>query len=351
MAIDNLVVWQHPKARDKWVVLEGNRRTSTLRRIRQRRASEQAKLDRMQKGGRKYAEHDVREQEELVGKLDQLISDTNPLQVVPIDADSPEELAFKLPRVLAVRHITGARQWINYAEDVWLLTRYEHLFEDRFPGARELRWDTGLIHQIADEASLPTTTTKRKLRAASCFSHFKRDYEDRLPEGEDFKPTDYFLFEEIVKRPFVRQQFDVDGEDARHIPSDREEVLFQWVFKEPRGDGQTAEDNPNVFYRHYNVALWDQMKRYDDKHGTAFAARFNIEDPENAPPMREVEADYLVHKARKRPADMLEQLLGQLDELTGAQLATEGAFLSRQLERIDKRVSQLLAMVTAAEAV
>jgi len=111
LAIDNIVVWQHPAAPDKWVVLEGNRRTCTLRRVRRRRVREQAKLERMKSGGRKYADRDLREQEELVRALDQLIADTGPLMVVPIDADTPEELREKLPRVLAVRHITGARQW------------------------------------------------------------------------------------------------------------------------------------------------------------------------------------------------------------------------------------------------
>lgn len=349
MPIDNIVGWKHPDDGERWVVLEGNRRTTTLRRIRARLPREEAKLERMRGGGRSYAERELREQESLVNALKQLIADTDPLQIVPLDADTVEELTVKLPRVLAVRHITGARQWGNYAEDVWLLRRYEHLFEDRHPDARDLHWDQALVRQVGDEASLTPTATKRKLRAASSFSHFRREFEDRLPGEDEFRASDYFLFEEIVKRPFVREQFGL-GEDSWHLPSDREEVLYEWVFKLERGSGNSAEDNDNIFFRHYNVALWDQMKRYDDSHGTAFAARFNVDEPEKAPLMREVEADFTSHKARRRPGDILEQLLSQLDELTAAQIANEGVFLNRMLERVDKRTQQLLAMVKAAGA-
>ncbi len=267
LPIDNVVVWSHPAVADKWVVLEGNRRTATLRKVRIRRGREQAKLDRMRSGGRKYSQHDMREQEHCVADLDRLIVDTDPLYVVPIDADTPEELAHKLPRVLAVRHVTGAKQWVNYAEDIWLLTRYEDLFYDEFKNTDQLGWVPDLVRQVGNEASLTQMTAKRKLRAASCFSHFKRDFEDRLPEGEEFRPTDYFLFEDIVKRPFVRGKFDL-GDDDVHIPSDREEVIFKWVFEQPRGNPNDAEDNPNVFYRHYNVECRgsDEALRREARH-------------------------------------------------------------------------------------
>jgi hypothetical protein len=345
MPIDNMVIWPHPEGSDANVVLEGNRRLAALRRLRERLIKERAKLERMTSGGKRYSDRDLEEQKQLVAQLERIVADTDPIEVVPLAADTVEELVRKLPRVLAVRHVTGVRQWGNYAEDLWLLARYEHLFEDERPG-ESLRWDPAIINQLSNEASLTTMSTKRKLRAASAFSHFKRDFEDELPEGE-FKPSDYYLFELIVAKPWIRDQFSL-GEDDLHVPADRERVLFDWVFKDPRG--RDADDNPNVFYRHENIQVWDQMKRYDDRHGTAFAQRFNVEEYESAPTMREVEADYAAHKARRKPADVLESLLQALDQLTAATIRSEGAFLHRQLERLDERTKALLRMVEAAEA-
>lgn len=350
LPIDSIVVWKHPAMPGKWVVLEGNRRVATLRRVRERLRREEAKLERITGGHRRFSEQDMREQEGIVGVLKRVIEDTDQLAVVPLQADTTADLVRKLPRILAVRHVTGAKEWRNVATNIWLLRRYEHLYEERSPRDNTLRWDQPLIQQVANEASLGVTITKRKIKAASSWSHFSRDFEDRLPEGEEFKPSDYFLFEEIVKRPFVRSQLGI-AEDAWHLPPESEAVLFKWVFALPRGDGNDADSNPNVFYRHYNVELWDRMKRYDDKNGTAFAARFDVEDPDSAPSMRQVEAEFHTHKARRQPADVLEQLLKQLDNLTAEQLANEGAFLRSQLERVEKRVAQLLAMVEAAETV
>ena len=208
-----------------------------------------------------------------------------------------EELEHKLPRVLAVRHITGAKVWGNYAEDIWLLNRFHQLFEDKH-GKAAAFWDPEVIQRVGDEASLSEVKAKRQLKAASWFSHFRAEWEDNLPDGEEFKRTDYYLFENISRKPSVRQRLSVD-DNALNLPAETEKVLFQWVFSQPRPG--TADDNPNVFYRHENVLLWDQMKRYDDDNGTAFASRFDVENPDDAPTMHEVEAEWLMHKARSKP--------------------------------------------------
>ena len=76
----------------------------------------------------------IEEQAELVQSRRSVAATREHLPVVPIAADSAEELKDKLPRILAVRHITGAKEWGNYAEDLYLLQRYVHLFEDDHPG-------------------------------------------------------------------------------------------------------------------------------------------------------------------------------------------------------------------------
>ena len=346
MPIDAILIWEHPDASNQHVVVEGNRRIATLRtRIRVRLPKEREKLEKMENGRKRYSKHDIAEQKALVESLERVIADTENIPVVPIDATTPEELEKKLPRVLAVRHITGAKEWGNYAEDLWLLKRYEDLFEDKHPGD-DLRWEQDIIAQVAHEASLGPVKTKRQLRAASAFSHFQRDFEDDLPAGEEFGPSDYYLFEQIVAKRFPREQFEL-GEDDLHIPSNREEVLFKWVFTKPRGN--SADENENIFYRHENISLWDKIKRYDDQHGTGFAGRFDVDDPDSAPSMHSVEADYLAHKARRQPVDVLESLVGQLDAINAGTIRAEGDFLKGYLEQVQERTDKLLAMVEASE--
>jgi len=345
MPIDNIVVWTYPNHPDRHVVVEGNTRTVALRKLRIRLVREREKLARMKEGRKKYAAHDITEQEEVVQRLERVVADTEKLTVVPLDADSLEELQRKLPRVLAVRHITGAKEWGNYAEDLWLLKRYAMLFEEEFPG-KPLAWDRELVNRVAREASLGPTKARRQLQAASCFSHFKAEFEDQLPGDEEFAPSDYYLFENIVRKPWVRQQFEL-GEQDLHIPAEREQVLFKWVFKLPRP--KTADENPNVFYRHENIVLWEQMQRYDEKHKTSFAKRFNVEDPDSAPRMHEVEAEYLAHKASRKPTDLLEQLLQQLGKLDVHTILSEGVFLKKQLERLHQQTGEVLRMIKAVK--
>jgi hypothetical protein len=346
MPIDAIVVWEHPNGSQHNIVLEGNRRTVTLRQVRTRLPKEQQKLERMRERRTRVAQHDLDAQERLVERLERIIEDTTEITVLPLDAANQSELEHKLPRVLAVRHISGAKDWGNYAQDLWLLQRYDQLFEDTFPG-EATRWEPSLVAQVADEASLTKVTAKRQLMAASTFSHFKIEFEDDLPGDDEFRPSDYYLFENIVKKPWLREQFALSENDL-NLPEDSERVLFEWVFKLERP--RTADDNENVFYRHENVLLWEKIKRYDDVHGTAFAKRFDVEHPENAPRMMEVEADYRAHMARKKPGDVLENLLNHLGTINEATIEAEGMFLQEQLKRLEKRTKRLLRMITAAEA-
>lgn len=348
MPIDNMLGWQHPNDPDRWVIVEGNRRLVTLNRLRTDDLPKaQRKLARMEARASSYPKSDIDEYREQVQRLEQVIADTKEMSIVPIDASTPEELMRKLPRVLAVRHITGATGWGNYAEDLWLLSRFEHLFSDVHGDEASLFWDSAILKRVAHEASLGETATKRQLRAAKWFSHFRAEWEDELPEGETFGKSDYYLFENISKKPWVRQKLGI-SEDAMAIPEQGETALFTWVFKEQRT--QRAADNPNKFYRHENILLWDQINRYDEGQGTSFASRFDVENPTEAPSMHEVEAEYLMHKATKKPHAVLDDLLRRLQEISATQLTSEGHFLRHQLEQVRDISTRFIKMIDASEA-
>ena len=351
MAIDNMIVWQHPKDSTHYVVVEGNRRRLALEQIRsQELPKAKQKLAKMSGKAATFGPKEVEDQKALVAQLERIVADTATLQVVPLDATSLEDLDRKLPRVLAVRHITGAKMWGNYAEDLWLLKRFQQLFEDKHPKAKQLSWDADILEQIATEASIGKTKAKRQLKAAHWYSHFRAEWEDKLPEGEEFVPGDYYLFEQISARPRVRTQLRI-GEDDFAIPPESERALFEWVFKLPRG-GNDADKNPNKFFRHENITLWDQIYQYDESQQgrTGFALRFDVDKPEEAPAMREVEAQYLSHKAQLQPHAVLDDLLQRLDQLRATQLTSQGSAFRSQLERLRTVADRFLKMIDAADA-
>ncbi|WP_159602923.1 hypothetical protein [Agromyces humi] len=349
MPIDNIITWDHPAdGSDHHVVVEGNRRLVSLWKIRTVELDKQVKkLERMEKRASTYPVEELKAQRDLVAHIRQIKADTDELTVVPVDANTVEELGRKLPRVLAVRHINGAKDWGNYAQDLWLLGRYEQVFEDKHGAGVGGFWDADVIHAVAAEASLSPTSTKRQLKAASWFGHFKAEFEDELPEAEAFSKTDYYLFELISRKPWVRDQLGL-GEDDRALSAESEQVLFDWVFKLPRG--RSADENPNVFFRHENIKVWDDMHKYDQANGTDFATNFDVSAPETARPMAEVEAEWLSHKTKRKPQAIIDDLLKRLSELTAERLATEGSALRVQLERLRDQSDIFIKMIDSTEA-
>jgi len=91
------------------------------------------------------------------------------------------------------------------------------------------------------------------------------------------------------------------------------------------------------------------MHRYDDASGTSFASRFDVENPDEAPTMHEVHAEYLMHKASKKPHAVLDDLLRRLSEFSAEQLAVEGGFLRGQLVKVRDMSEKFIKMIDASE--
>ena len=189
--IDAILVWQHPDDPHDFVVTEGNRLTRRTEPDSHRRVDKaRKKLQRMQAKATSYSKSDIAAAQSLVDRLELIVADTEMLSVFPIDANTPEELKRKLPRVLAVRHISHAKEWGSYAEDVWLLRRYEQLFADTHGSKQELSWDNTLIKTIAQEASLGDTLAKRKIRAAKWLPISWRSGKTNCPRARNsVRPT------------------------------------------------------------------------------------------------------------------------------------------------------------------
>jgi hypothetical protein len=348
LPVDSVITWAHPDDPNNHVVVEGNTRVLVLKEVRRKVLDqEKEKLDKMKSNSDQHDQDEIDRKQEKVDRLKQIITDTEDLEVKPIEADSIEELEERLPRVLSVRHVTGVREWGNYAEDLWLLKRYVHLFRDKH-GEDGLFWDPSVIARIAEKASLSKTKTKRKIRAVKSFNKFKTEYGDKLPEGEEFVDQDYFLFENISKKPWVREQLGY-GEDDLYIPDWGMDALFEWVFKHPR-PSDTSKENPNKFYRHQNIKLWDRMKKYDDKNGTSFASNFDPKQPEEAPMMKALENQWESHKLEQEAGQTLLSLVGELEDFDATELAEEGEAFKKRLERVHELSGKYLRMIEAAES-
>jgi hypothetical protein len=346
--IDPIIVWEHPGRPGKYVTVEGNTRVAVLRKVREQRIDrETKKLESLTKKG-KVPSDQIREQRQTVEKLEGVIEDTERVLVYPVLAASPAELEKKLPRLLGVRHITHAKQWTPYGANLYIASLYERLFHGKFGDEEELRLEATLISQVAAMVSLSETKTRRNIQAASAFGYFKREMEDRLPEGEVFADEDQYFFELILQNKYVCQQFGF-SQDRLRLPRESEEALFEWAFKYPK-TGKYKNDNRNIFYERENIRLWNTMATYDNKHGTSFAAQFDIDNPQDARPMEQVEAEFLQHKTRRTPVDTLTSLLQALHQLKAETLISQAGHLGPVLEEINHLTREYLGMINRVAA-
>jgi hypothetical protein len=132
------------------------------------------------------------------------------------------------------------------------------------------------------------------------------------------------------------------------LPKESEDALFQWAFSKPRAGKE--EDNENVFYKAESVRLWNQMATYDGKASTNFSKQLDVNAPEEARPIRLIEAEFLQHKTQRTPIDTLTSLLKALQELKVDTLISQQDHLEPMLVKIAQQVSQYQKMMKAITA-
>lgn len=342
--IDSIIVWEHSHRPGHYIVVEGNTRTVALRTLRGSRLErERKKLEKLKKTPSRF-EEELRVQQDLVDRLENIASQTDQLRVFPVAAKSVDELQAILPRLLGVRHISHAREWKPYATNLYILSLYERLFRARHGDKVALRLEDDLVNEVASMVSLGGTKARRNIQAASAFTHFKRDYEDRLPEGEALSDEDHYFFELILQNAYPKEQFNVN-KDSLRLPKESEEVLFQWAFSKPRSGKE--EDNENILYKAESVRLWNQMATYDGKCGTNFAKQLDVNSPDEARPIGVIEAEFLQHKTQRTPIDALTSLLKALQDLKVDTLLSQQEHLTPILDRIAHQVARYQKMMKA----
>ena len=306
--VDPMLVWEHPRKKGHFVVLEGNTRTTVLRGIRRDLAREKSRLARAKRNAFVDPQA-VREQQQKVERYERVVQATEEIEVLPVSAKGPEELAQSLPRLLGVRHLSHAQKWRPYATNLYVFSVYRQLYEET-SGTRGLRLDDALLHQCAELVSLSAWKVRRSVQAVLGFNHFRSQYDDRLPAGERMSDDDQSYFLALLDPGHPREEFGY-RDDTLWLQPEKEEVLFRWAFARPRrGPGP----NKNVFRSADDIRLWARLSRYDERHHTRFARALDVARPDKARTMAEVELDFMAHRAQQSPLETMQSLVKTLKE-------------------------------------
>lgn len=346
--VDPIILWEIPKAKGKYVVIEGNTRVTVLRMLRERLDAAKATLARAKTSKKGHTPEAVEALKEQIARLELIQADTVVLRASEVDAADSEELEEILPHLHSVRHINHARSWSPYATSLYLFDEYRKLHKKRH-GKLPTQLDDDLVEQVANLVSLTKTKARRNLQSAAAYSNFKLRYASRLQKGDEFKDSDHYFFSIIMEKPWLRRQFGVGDNDLR-LESDKEEVLFKWAFSKSRKDVGENEDekNQNILYKAEALRDWDTIKKYDDDHKTGFHRRLDVESPDEAVSMRKVTADYLNHKTQSRPLDTLKSLLAAVKSLDSEELVANGTQLTPILEELVKAINKRVKMIAIA---
>jgi hypothetical protein len=342
--IDAIIVWQHPKKKGWYVVVEGNTRTLTLRKIRRELEEARTKLAGLKAAKRLSAaeKETLADLEIRIGELEAIIKDTDDLTVYPVNAASAEQLQEILPRLLGVRHITHAQSWKPYPEGLYILQLYEDLFVKKHGPKAKLVLDKDLVKQVAQEVSEDEKKARKNIQSAYAFRHFEAEYGEKIAAtGTPLTKGDHYYFSLILDNRYAADQFRFGKDDLR-LSNKMEEVLYKWAFAKPRN----GEENQNVFYKAENIRQWNSMKTYDNKK-TNFAAQLDVEKPDDPPPggFRQLELENLQHKANRSAIEIIASLIDALKKLNVENLESQAAHLRPMLEQMVQRGDDIIGMI------
>jgi hypothetical protein len=329
--VDAMMVWEHPNAPGKFVVVEGNARTTALRTIRREHDRELKRLAKARGRDLPAEMAAIQELEESVEALGRVVAATREIDVYPVAAKGPEDLFRSLPRLLGVRHISHAQQWKPYATNVYIYSLYKQIFEENY-GDERFRLEEPLLREAGALVSLNSFKVRRAVQGVVAFNRFRAAYEDRMPESERLGEMDqnYFLY--LFEPGHAREQFGLKDSDL-WMDRDMEEVLFRWAFSRPREQG----DNRNVLRSAEDIRTWNKVARYDERQKTHFSRMLDVRRPGAARPMAQVEADFAAHRANRTP---LETLFSLVEAMKGMEVET----LLGAREEIRPAIAELLAL-------
>ncbi len=346
LPVDPILAWELPRKKGHYVVLEGNTRLTALRLIRR-------DLDREKRRLAKFKQNPfldtaaVQEQDEKVARYAAVVRSTDAIEVLPVAAESAGELAQAVPRLLGVRHITHAQQWKPHATNFYVYTIYRQLFEEAYGSQEGLRLEERLLRQCAGLVSLNAFKVRRSVQTVQAFSRFRAAYDDRLPKGDIFEDDDQAYFAALLELGHPRDAFGFGWDDLVLAP-EMEEVLFKWAFSRPRQ--RKDEPNRNVVAAPDDFRTWARIARYDERMHTRFANQLDVQRPEKARPVAEIENDWLTHRSDATPVETMRSLVRALKTMSVETIRAHHQEIRLSIDELSALLTEYQAILQAIES-
>ena len=347
--LDSIWVWCHPEVSDKYVVVEGNRRITTLNYIINSMKPKALKNEATAQRGNNVKK--LQDAKAELDKINDVIANVEMLEVKLVVVEKPEELEHALTKLLSIRHINGAKEWIPLASDMWLYSQYKRIFELKH-GEVPLVVDPEIIQELSGEASITPIIGKQKIRSVAMFDNFKTATENDLPlkdnkQPGEFRPSDYFLFVEAAKKPILRQFFGMKDDDLE-MSEQSTKALFEWTFKLKRDEkDEHGDNNPNTFHAHRNITQLAQFMTTDANHQTAFATSYDIDSPDTAIKFREQRARFLAYTNKKARGEILDNLIKDLGAINNDDWLNRGEHIKIKLRELNSILQTILPIAEA----
>jgi hypothetical protein len=199
LPIDRIVVRPIEGEDDTYVVVEGNRRIGAIKTL----------LDQ-------HADGDITLDDEVLASIEEPA-------VLVLTGEGADEARLDQWLIQGVRHITGIRQWGGYQAARTIQTMIENLGY----GERE----------VAEALNLSVQRVKRSMRVLAALEQMSEDDE----YGEFAVPDLYAYFDELVKRPSVRNWVGWDNDAYAFTDEERASEFFSWIVPD-----EELDDEPRI---------------------------------------------------------------------------------------------------------
>lgn len=287
---------------DKYVVVEGNRRLATLRKIHNDFLT-------------------MNESDDKYERVKAFVESTSSINVSVIDVNSSKELEEYLVHFLSVRHIIGIQEWTPHARNLFFVNLYKKLGGSE--NDKLVKKD--ILKEISAKCGLTDIKARRVLQQAFMFEQFKSLYRTKLKGTDEFKDQDQQFFEQIVSDTYLRETIFKIDIDTLLLPPESMEKLFNGSFFFDRRD---SDEHSNQIF--HTAKSWKKYKficQFDADHGTSLSSLINLDEPKKSKTIRYVENKKEEFKRKSRPHDILQELYEELKTIENEQMKEQSLIL------------------------
>ena len=350
--LNPIIVWQPEGVDGKYLVTEGNRRVTALNYIHfQEYPRLKTVYDRANASSVPGVKKDLGMHEQKLEKAEIVFNQTKKIYVKKMSAKTVDQLTTDLPKLLSIIHLSGPKDWGNFEQAKFVYETYLQFWKLKHgpqTKANIFNWDDEIERKTKDHCVIKQLAQCRQtLRSYTWFESFKFNFADLLPEGSQFKNEDYFLFEQINKSKWFREEvLCIQGPNYDiKMTEEAENAIFQWSFKKPRP--LKSSENNNIFPRHQMISELERLKISADKRSPIYTITcYDIEDTDKARPFEEIDLEFKTTVlAKSTPDQTLSKVVEDLDEIKAEDLRTMGVHVRPNLVAIESKAKSFIKMI------